>query len=71
VRWMTASLDTPVSSEAAAKAFWLAVTRHSAAAGAERWSRRLPGEDPQAHPAVRAAEGLACTAKRRATSDRG
>jgi hypothetical protein len=24
VRWMTASLDTPVSSEAAAKAFWLA-----------------------------------------------
>jgi Glyoxalase-like domain len=26
VRWMTASLDTPVSSEAAARAFWLAVT---------------------------------------------
>jgi hypothetical protein len=26
VRWMTASLDTPVSSESAAKAFWVAVT---------------------------------------------
>ena len=26
VRWMTASLDTPVSTEAAARAFWLAVT---------------------------------------------
>src|SRR5262245_10832035 len=26
VRWMTASLDTPASSEAAAMAFWLAIT---------------------------------------------
>jgi len=26
VRWMTASLDTPVSSESAANAFWVAVT---------------------------------------------